>query len=118
MLSVWGIALIIVRFCDGYKYYMQSKKIKKLNTAKGHSRDFGNMALGIDVFMLLYFIFQNFDWCMIISTSIIILFVLEYWITIYRYYPYRMRGCVNFKRPNVWYYFLNSIQSDKLRKRL
>jgi len=118
MINVWGIGLLIARFCDGYKYYIQSKKIKHLKSARGHSRDFGNTALAIDIFMLLYFIFHNYDICMIISTIMIILFVIEYWIIIYRYYPYRMRGCSNFKRPNLWHYFLNSLQSDKFRKRL
>jgi hypothetical protein len=117
-LNLWGIGLMIARFYDGYKYYIQSKKIKQLNSAKGHSRDFGNTALAIDGFMLGYFIFKNFDLYMIVSTIIIILFVIEYWITVYRFYPYRMRGCPNFKRPNAWHYFLNSIQSDKYRKRL
>ena len=118
MIDFWGISLLFVRFCDGYKYFMQSRKIKKLKTSKGHSRDFGNMALGIDLFMLLYFIIKKSDIYLLISTVIIIIFVVEYWITVYRYYPFRMRGCSNFKRPNVWYYFLNSLQSDKYRKRL
>lgn len=117
-LNLWGIGLIIARFYDGYKYFVQSRKIKELKSAKGHSRDFGNIALLIDGFMLGYFIFKNLDLYMIISTIIIILFVIEYWITVYRYYPYRMRGCSNFKKPNIWQYFLNSIQSDKYRKHL
>ena len=117
-LDFWCLGLLIARFCDGYKYYIQSKKIKKLKSAKGHSRDFGNAAILIDGYMLCYFIFKNRDLYMVISTIIIILFVLEYWTTVYRFYPYRMRGCPNFKRPDVWHYFLNSIQSDKYRKRL
>ena len=117
-LDLWGVCLLIVRFYDGYKYHIQTKKIKQLQSAKGHSRDFGNVALGIDLFMLLYFIVKNQDIYLIFSTIVIILFVTEYWITLYLYYPYKMRGCPNFKRPNVWHYFLNSIQSDKFRKRL
>jgi hypothetical protein len=116
--NLWGLGLIICRFYDAYKYYVQSKKIRKLGTAKGHSRDFGNIALGVDIFMLCYFIFKNFDLYMIISTIIMILFVAEYWFTLYWFYPYRMRGCSNFHRPDLWHYFLNSLQPDKYRKRL
>jgi len=117
-INYWGIGLVLSRFYDGYKYHIQSKKIRKLKLSRGHSRDFGNIAMGVDGFMLLYFIFKNFDLYMIISTIIMILFVAEYWLTLYWFYPFRMRGCSNFKRPNLWVYFLNSIQSDKSRKRL
>ena len=114
----WGIGLIIARFYDGYKYHKQTQKIKQVKLSRGHSRDFGNIALGVDGYMLLYFIYKTWDICMVISTIIMLLFVGEYWLTVYLHYPYRMRGCPNFKRPNVWQYFLNSIQSDKFRKRL
>jgi hypothetical protein len=117
-LNLWGIGLIIARFYDGYKYYKQTQKIKKVGVAKGHSRDFGNIAIGVDGFMLLYFIYKNWDLYMIISTILMLLFVGNYWLTLYRFYPYRMRGCHNFKRPNLLVYFLNSIQLDKYRRRL
>jgi len=118
LINLWGIGLIIARFFDGYKYHKQTQKIRKFKLARGHSRDFGNIAAGVDSFMLLYFIFKNWDLYMVISTIIMLFFVGEYWLTLYYFYPYRMRGCANFKRPNLWVYFLNSIQSDKYRKRL
>lgn len=114
----WGWGIIIARFYDGYKYRISSRKIRKLKSAKGHSRDFGNMALGVDIFVLGYFIWKNFDPYMILSCILCILFVIEYWLTLYWYYPYRMRGCINFKKPNLLVYFLNSLQFDKYRKRL
>lgn len=117
-LNVWGIILVVCRIYDAYKYHLSSAKIRKVKTAKGHSRDFGNIALGVDFFMLVYFIFYNFDWYMIVSTIVMIAFVIEYWLTVYFYYPYRMRGCVHFKRPHILKYFINSIQSDRTRKRL
>lgn len=116
--NFWSVGLLLCRFFDGYKYHKLSQRIRKIKSAKGHSRDAGNIALGVDIFMLGYFIFKNFDLYMIISTIIIIGFVLEYWFTVYWFYPYRMRGCPNFKRPDLWAYLLNSIQSDKYRKRL
>ena len=118
ILNLWGIGLLIARFLDAWKYLIQSNKIAKVKLSRGHSRDFGNIALGIDIFMLLYFIFNNFDVYMIISNIVMILFVGKYWFTLYWYYPYRMRGCPNFKRPNLLVYFINSIQMDKYRKRL
>jgi uncharacterized membrane-anchored protein len=117
-LNWWGIGLIVCRFYDAYKYNIQSKKIRKVGLSRGHSRDFGNIALGVDCYMLGYFIFKNFDIWMIITTLIMIAMVLEYWITMYYFYPYRMRGCPNFRRPNLWVYFVNSIQADNYRKRL
>ena len=116
--NFWGIALVICRCYDAYKYHLSSAKIRKVKSAKGHSRDFGNIALGVDFFMLAYFIFNNLDLYMIVSTIVMIGFVLEYWLTVYIYYPYRMRGCVNFKRPHIFKYLINSIQSDKTRERL
>jgi hypothetical protein len=116
--DIWGYALLICRFFDGFKYHLQANKIRKCKSGRGHSRDFGNIALLIDIFMLMYFIYKTYDLYMIISTLIIIAFVVEFWITLYLYYPYRMRGCSNFRRPSILAYFLNSIQFDKYRKRL
>jgi len=57
----WGWGIIIARFYDGFKYHKLSNAIRRAKTGEGHSRDFGNLALGVDVFMLGYFIFKNFD---------------------------------------------------------
>ena len=117
----WGWGIIIARFYDGYKYRMNSRKIKKLKSAEGHSRDFGNTALAVDIFMLGYFIFKNYDPYMIFSCIVCILFVLEYWVTLYIYYPYQTYPKIitkTIKRPNVWIYFVNSLQNDKTKHHL
>jgi hypothetical protein len=118
----WGWGLIICRFYDGYKYRMNSSKIKSIKSAVGHSRDFGNTALVVDIFMLLYFIFKNYDPYMIFSSIVCILFVAEYWITLYLYYPYQTYPQeINYKiikRPTIFAYFINSLQNDKTKKHL
>jgi hypothetical protein len=81
------------------------------------SRRFINWALMNDLVKLVYGI-TILDLYIILSSILALGCMLHLWITIYIYYPYRMRGCMNFKRPNIFTYFINSILPNHLRKRL
>jgi hypothetical protein len=117
-LELWGIGLLITRFCDGYKYHIEANAIRRAKTAKGHSRKFINIAWGSDLYMLIYLLNNNIDWFMIISFIIALIFMTEHWITVYKFYPYKCRGLQGFKKPNLIIYLLNSLLPNKIRRRL
>ena len=91
-----GISFIISSIFDCWKYIWQSSAIKRVGTAKGHSRKFLNAAMFNDMVKLCYglVIMDIF----IIASSILALVTMGYnFYTVYKFYPYRMRGCTNFK---------------------
>ena len=112
-----GLALIFTSVFDAFKYSIQAYKISRIKTAKAMSRKFINWALMNDVVKLIYGV-TIFDWYIIFSSILALGCMLHLWVTIYLYYPYRMRGCMNFKRPSVLTYFINSVLPNHLRKRL
>ncbi len=112
-----GGLLIITSIFDGWKYVWNAKSIIKIGTARGHSRKFINAALLNDTIKLLYGILI-YDLFIIFSSLFALGTMIYLFWTIYKFYPYRMRGCINFKRPNIILYFLNSITPNKIRKRL
>lgn len=117
-IDLWGIGLLFVRFMDGFKYHLESNAMKRAGVAKGRSRRFINYAWTADAYMILYLIVHKIDWYLLISFITAIFFMTEYWFTLYKLYPYKMRGCANFKRPNILIYLINSILPNSLRKRL
>jgi len=117
-LDMWGIGLLIVRFMDGFKYHLESAAMKRAGIAKGRSRKFINYAWLADFYMIMYLLHNKIDWYLLISFIMAIFFMTEYWLALYTLYPYRMRGCANFKRPNVFIYLINSLLPNRLRKRL
>jgi hypothetical protein len=112
-----GIGLVITSIFDGLKYKWSADKIILVGTAKGHSRKFLNAAIINDIVKLLYgiFILDVF----IVASSIFALITMGYnfWI-VYKYYPYRKRGLLNFQRPSLWIYIWNSFMPNNRRKRL
>jgi len=113
-----GLVLILWGYFDGIKYHFQAQAIRKTKLARGHSRKFINIALGNDKYRLFYFFFIDRNFYVLLTSIIALVFMIELWITQYKYYPYRMRGCSNFKRPNIFIYLFNSLISNKIRKRL
>ena len=115
--EIVGCILIITGIFDAVKYYWSSQKIIKIGTAKGHSRKFLNAAIINDIVKLAYgFIILDI---FIISSSVLALITMGYnYYTVYKYYPYKMRGCYNFIRPSIFTYFINSLLPNKLRRRL
>ena len=109
--------MIITGFFDAYKYIWESQAIRRIKTAKGHSRKFINVAMTNDIVRLIY-LFIKPD-LFLITVTFIALFAMGYmfW-TIYIFYPYRHRGLTGFKRPNLFIYYINSILPNSIRRRL
>jgi hypothetical protein len=116
--NILGAILTITGIFDAIKYHWQAKSIRKVGLAKGHSRKFINVAILNDLTRLFYFIFIKQDIFLLISSIVALVCMFELYWVIYWFYPYRMRGCSNFKRPNTFIYFINSLLPNKIRKRL
>jgi hypothetical protein len=116
--AIAGAILVVWGYLDAIKYHIEAVKIRKTKTTVGRSRWFINLALGNDIYRIYYFIFIDNNIYVLITALLATMFMLEMFWEIYKNYPYKMRGCPNFKRPNIWVYFLNSLQSNKIRKRL
>jgi len=112
-----GGLLILTSIFDAFKYSLQARKIVKEKTAKSMSRKFINFALTNDFVKLGYGVVIC-DLFIISSSILALICMIDLWWQIYWYYPYRMRGCLNFRRPNILLYIVNSILPNKLRKRL
>jgi uncharacterized protein with PQ loop repeat len=112
-----GVLLVLTGILDAYKYCLQGRKIQKKKSAKNISRMFMNYAISQDITKLVYAVIIQDVYIFIISV-LALGCMLYMWEMIRRYYPYRMRGCANFKRPNIITYFINSLLPNHLRKRL
>ena len=115
--NVFGNILIFTSIFDAIKYTVQARKIQQIKSAKTMSRRFINWALSNDIIKLIYGIIIG-DLYIILSSLLSLICMTHLWIVIYLYYPYKHRGLVNFKRPNVFLYFINSLIPNSLRKRL
>lgn len=116
--EIAGILFIVWAYIDGFKYWIEGHKIATLKSAKGRSRKFILMALGNDLYRVLYFVFVTTDWYVLISTIIALIFMIYMFFMQYKWYPYRMRGCENFHRPNIFLYTINALLPNRIRKRL
>jgi len=112
-----GGLLIVTSIFDAIKYSLQARKIQREKTAKSMSRKFINFALMNDFVKLSYGITIG-DLFIMFSSILALICMIDLWWQIYWWYPYRMRGCSNFKRPNIFLYTINSILPNRLRKRL
>ena len=115
--EIFGTLLIITSLFDAWKYCWQAQAVKKIGTAKGHSRKFLNAAIFNDFVKLTYglIILDIF----IILSSILALITMGYnYFIVYTYYPYKYRGLSNFKKPGLLVYIINSILPNKIRRRL
>jgi len=115
--DIIGGILIVTSLFDAWKYIWQAQGIKKVGTARGHSRKFLNAAIFNDIIKLSYaiIIFDIF----IMLSSILALGTMSYnYYIVYKFYPYRMRGCSHFSRPNFLIYLINSWLPNSIRRRL
>jgi hypothetical protein len=112
-----GGLLIITSIFDAIKYSLQASKIRKTKTAKSQSRKFINFAILNDIVKLGYG-YVILDWFIIISSLLAIVCMIDLWYTTYIYYPYRCRGLLGFKKPNIIFYLINSLLPNRIRKRL
>jgi uncharacterized protein with PQ loop repeat len=115
--DIVGSILVVTSIFDAIKYTLQANKIRHTKNAKSQSRKFINFAIVNDI-VKLYYGYIIMDWFIITSSLLAIVCMLDLWYTTYLYYPYKMRGCFNFKRPSILIYLINSILPNKLRKRL
>jgi hypothetical protein len=112
-----GGLLIVTSIFDAIKYSIQARRIQKEKTAKSMSRKFINFALTNDFVKLGYGVVIN-DLFIILSSILALICMVDLWWQIYYWYPYRMRGCQNFKRPNIILYLINSALPNQIRRRL
>ena len=115
--SISGILLTITGLCDGFKYHWSATAIRRAGTAKGRSRKFINAALINNLMRISHCILVGNYW-VVLSSLFALVFMLEHWIVIYFYYPYKNRTQFGFKKPNLFLYLINSLLPNKLRKRL
>lgn len=115
--DVLGGLLILTSIGDALKYSIQANKIKKAGTAKSMSRKFINLALMNDYVKLGYGI-AIADYFIVASSILALICMTHLWWTIYWFYPFRMRGCINFRKPNIFYYIINSLIPNRIRRRL
>jgi len=116
--GIFGILLVTTGLFDCLKYSWQAKKIRALQSAKGHSRKFINAALINDLVRFLYFICVNRDIYLMLVTVMALYCMLDMFWAIYIHYPYKQRGLNNFKRPNIILYTINSFLPNRIRRRL
>lgn len=117
ILYLTGSLVAISGWFDAYKYHVSALAIRKEGLAKGHSRRFINYAIFNDVARIIH-CFLLPDWWLVISSVIALIFMLEHFYTQYLFYPYKTRGLQSFKKPSLWNYFINSLISNRYRKRL
>ena len=115
--EIVGFLLIITSIFDAIKYSLQARKIQREQSAKSMSRKFINFALTND-FVKLAYGFIIMDWFIILSSLLALVCMLDLWYQIYKWYPYKCRKLINWKRPNIITYIINSILPNRLRKRL
>ena len=88
ILHITGIALTITGVFDAIKYHWSASAIRKAKTAKGQSRKFINAAIINDAIRIIHVILLP-DWYLMISSLIAIIFMLEHYVMVYKYYPYK-----------------------------
>jgi hypothetical protein len=123
ILDILGLFMVFTGFLDGWKYHISASTIRRIKSGKGNSRRFINYAILNDLTKLIYlilsaFIFKRVDYFLIFCSILALIFMLEHFYMLYVYYSYRMRGCINFHRPNILLYTINSWLPNRFRKRL
>jgi len=117
IVRILGFALIISGLINGIRYRWSALKIQEAKIARGHSRKSMNTGIIDDIIKLLYGIVKM-DLYLVGSAIACLTFMIYKWFIIYLYYPYRKRGLLNFKRPSIIKYTINSLIPNKYRKRL
>jgi uncharacterized protein with PQ loop repeat len=116
--QIFGGALVITSVFDGAKYSIQALKIYKNKSSKNISRRFLNWAIVNDLVKLSYGVITPIDWYIVISSLLAIGCMFHMLYAQYLFYPYKMRGCLYFKKPHIFTYIINSWIPNSYRKRL
>ena len=117
IITIVGILLTITGIFDSVKYHWSAQKIYRVKTAKGQSRKFINCAIFNDLIRIIYAILIK-DIYIFLASILALIFMIEHWYMVYLFYPYRQRGLLNFKRPNIVLYIINSLLLNSIKKRL
>ena len=118
LINVLRGAVLITGCLDAYKYRFLTMKVARLKSSREISRKFLNASIVNRRIFFAYVSFVLRDWTLSLVSVIALYTMCEAFYHVYLYYPYRNRGLKNFKRPDIWVYFLNSISPNKNRKRL
>lgn len=108
LVNTLGVCFLITSIFDALKYGWSARKVRLVKSSKGHSRQFINVAILNDIVRLSYGVSIH-DWYIVISSALAMYFMLQLFIAIYEFYPYKARNLKNFKRPNIFVYLWNSI---------
>jgi len=115
--EIFGWLLMLTGVLDALKYSLQARKIWKAQSSKNISRRFINWAIVNDVVRIGYGVVLV-DWYIILSSLLALVCMIDMFLAQYWWYPYRCRYLINFKRPNIFLYTINSILPNQIRKRL
>jgi len=116
-INIVGFLLVLTSILDSLKYEIQTQKMLKAKSSKNISRRFINWALLNDLVKLAYGV-VIFDIYIVLTSCLSLITMCHFWYVQYLFYPYIKRGLINFRRPSIWKYFVNSLQRNSKRKRL
>jgi hypothetical protein len=115
--EVFGILLILTGCLDAIKYSLQAWRIEKAQSAKIQSRKFVLMAIGNDIVKTVYSVLIM-DIYIFLSSILALVCMLHLWYVVYLFYPYKHRGLVHFKRPNIIKFTINALIPNQIREHL
>lgn len=117
LINIFGILLIGTSILDAAKYELEARRIIEAKTAQNRSRKFINWALLNDCVKLGYGI-VIFDLYIILTSILSLITMCHMFYAQYLYYPYKYRNLLNWKRPSLFVYIINSWLPNSLRKKL
>ena len=120
-ISLWQIFGFLVLFfgiLDAYKYKLLTVKVKRYNSSRGQSRLATNYAVIHKILLAIWSIFYLEDWVVALSALLALYTSMELWIAIYKNYPYKYRNLLNFKKPHVIKYLINSFLPNRKENRI
>lgn len=118
--EILGIVMVVSSLADGWKYRLQTSKVRHSKSAKNCSRLFIIIAIAVDIIKTSYGISAR-DWY-IVSTGVIALyFMCEYLQALYTYYDYKTYPRRVFRvisHPTFIDFLINSLLPNNKRKHL
>lgn len=118
LINILRVMVLVTGCLDAYKYRFLTMKISRLKSSREISRKFLNASIISRLILLIYVSLVLNDTTLTFVSVIALYTMCEAFYHVYLYYPYRNRGLKNFRRPSVWAYLVNSLRSNKTRKRL
>lgn len=117
LVNIFGGLLIATSILDALKYEIEARKILEVKSAKNRSRKFINWALLNDFIKLGYGIII-WDFYIVFTSILSLITMCHMFYAQYLYYPYKYRNLLNWKRPNLLIYIINSWLPNSLRRKL